>query len=91
MKANIFQEVGKLCLIFKDRIKSFKATEMTCDLNYFDGSKECSLHLKSSRRLHCLTNQCMESLQPLLTAMGIANLLNLTVFKYVKLLNFFSL
>lgn len=47
MKVNLFQEVGRLCLIFKDRIKSFQATEMTCGLNYFDGSKECSPALKA--------------------------------------------
>lgn len=46
-----------LCLIFKDRIKSFKAAEMTCDLTNFDCSKGCALHLESFKRLHCLTNQ----------------------------------
>lgn len=57
MKVNVFHEVGKLCLIFKDRIKSFKAAEMTCDLTNFDCSKGCALHLESFKRLHCLTNQ----------------------------------
>lgn len=46
MKANVCHEVGKLCLIFKGRIKSFKAAERTCDLTNFDCSKGCALHLK---------------------------------------------
>lgn len=48
--------MGKLCLIFKDRVKSFKAAEMTFDLTDFDSSKGCALHLESSGRLHCLSN-----------------------------------
>lgn len=48
--------MGKLCLIFKDGVKSFKAAEMTFDLTDFDSSKGCALHLESSERLHCLSN-----------------------------------
>lgn len=48
--------MGKLCLIFKDRVKSFKAAEMTFDLTDLDGSKGCALHLESSEMLHCLSN-----------------------------------
>lgn len=62
MKVNILHKVGKLCLIFKDKIKNFKAMEMTCDLTNFDCSKGCALHLKSCKGLHCLTNQCIECL-----------------------------
>lgn len=48
--------MGKLCLIFKDRVKGFKAAEMTFDLTDSDSSKGCALHLESSERLHCLSN-----------------------------------
>lgn len=49
-------EMEKLCLIFKDGVKGFKAAEMTLDLTGFDSSKGCALHLGSSKRLHCLSN-----------------------------------
>jgi len=54
--------MGKLCLIFKDTIRSSKAAEMTSDLTDFDCSRGCALHLESFKRLHCLTDQCTECL-----------------------------
>lgn len=66
--------MGKLCLIFKDGVKSFKAVEMTLDLTDFDSSKGCALHLESSKRLHCLSNPHTECVTASLTAVGIAGL-----------------